>query len=157
LGRLEITGIAGDLFTGSTGSLTNSQQSGNLGGGVLKRFTVAFNYAARRMYLTPNAALLESEPFDRSGLWLLEDGAMLTVADVAEGSAAESACIRNGDRVVELGGEGVVTCTLAEWRRRLRELPVGTSLSIRLLRDGKTIAATLTLADRIPSKWKDVS
>jgi hypothetical protein len=157
LGRLDITGIAGDLFTGSTGALTNSQQSGNLGGGVLKRFTVAFNYAARRMYLTPNAAFLESDPFDRSGLWLLEDGAMLNIADVAEGSAAESAGIRRSDRVVELGGEGIATRTLAEWRRRLCELPVNTNLSIRLLRDGKTINATLILADRIPSQWKAVN
>jgi Aspartyl protease/PDZ domain len=156
LGNLDIIGIAGDLFTGETGALANSQQAGNLGGGVLKRFTVAFNYSAKRMYIAPNAVFGRSESFDRSGLWLLKDGAEFNVADVSEGSAAEHADIRRNDRISALGGENTGTRTLDEWRQLLRELPVGTALSIRLLREGERMNTELILTDRIPAQWQEV-
>jgi predicted aspartyl protease len=156
LGELVITNIAGDLFTGTKGALTNPDQAGNLGGGVLKHFTVTFNYVTKRIYLAPNAAFGKPDVFDRSGLWLLLDGETLRVVDVAKGSAAERADIHENDHVIAIGDEGVATRTLSEWRQRLRELPVGTDLAIRLLRAGKTIDAQLVLADRIPSKWNAV-
>lgn len=154
LGKLDITGIAGDLFTGSKGALTNPDHAGNLGGGVLKRFTVAFDYAARRMYLAPNAAFDRSDAFDRSGLWLIQDVDTLKVVDVAKDSAAERVGIAENDRVTVIGDEAITTHTLAEWRQRLRELPVGAGLEMRLLRDGTAFGVKLVLADRIPSKWR---
>ncbi len=53
----DIAGIAGDLYTGDKGSFANPDLAGNLGGGVLRRFTVAFDYANKKMYLAPNAEL----------------------------------------------------------------------------------------------------
>ncbi len=88
LGDRDIGGIAGDLYTGDKGSFANPDISGNLGGGVLRRFTVAFDYANKKMYLTPNADFAKPDPFDRSGLFLLGDGDALLVADVAPESAA---------------------------------------------------------------------
>ena len=55
LGDREINGVVGDLYTGDKGAFANPDMSGNLGGGVLRRFTVAFDYGAKRMYLAPNA------------------------------------------------------------------------------------------------------
>jgi hypothetical protein len=153
LGGLEIGDIAGDLFTGTQGALTNPDHAGNLGGGVLKRFTVAFDYAARRMYLAPNANFATCDAFDRSGLWLIEDGEALNVVDVAQGSAAMHADIRENDRLVAIGNEKIATRTLADWRRILRERPVGTELAVRLLREDSAINVNLVLADRIPSSW----
>src|SRR5262245_2168348 len=40
--------------------------SGNLGGGA-RRFTVTFDYNAKKMYLVPNQDLARPDPFDRSG------------------------------------------------------------------------------------------
>jgi hypothetical protein len=155
LGNLAIMGIAGDLFTGTQGALTNPDIAGNLGGGVLKRFTITFDYAARRMYLVPNAAFGKADTFDRSGLWLIENDGALKVTDVAPDSAGARAGIRDNDRLIAFDEEDIATRPLSEWRQRLRERPAGTAIAVRLVRDGTTIDAKLVLADRIPSTWEE--
>ena len=151
LGNLEIHDVAGDLYTGDKGAFASPDMSGNIGGGVLKRFTVAFDYAARRMYLAPNAAFAAADLFDRSGLWLLGDGDALEVSDVAATSAALQARLQAGDRITAIDGEHIVKRSLGEWRQRLRELPAGTKLAIDYRRDGKPGSTELVLADRIPA------
>ncbi|WP_114693274.1 aspartyl protease family protein [Mizugakiibacter sediminis] len=150
LGGIDVPGIAADIFTGTKGSFANPDLDANLGGGVLKRFTVAFDYAQRRMYLAPNADFARPDLYDRSGLWLLGDGAALRVGAVAPQSAAARAGLRADDRLLAIDGVAVATRTLAAWRQRLRELPAGTRLAVRYARDGRAAELTLTLADQIP-------
>ncbi|MGI8481632.1 MAG: PDZ domain-containing protein [Chthoniobacterales bacterium] len=150
LGGFDIVGIAGDLFTSDKGGFTNPNQAGNLGGGVLHRFAVAFDYANKKMYLVPNADFGKADAFDRSGLWLLADGDALKVSSVAKDSAAERAGMHENDRIISIGEQAVKERTLAEWRQRLRELPAGTKLEIRFERESKPRSAELVLADRIP-------
>lgn len=149
LGELSIEGVAGDLYTGNKGAFASPDLSGNIGGGLLKRFTVAFDYAAKRMYLAPNAAFAQADPFDRSGLWLVGEGDVLQVADVAGESAAARAGLRVDDRITAIGGDKVPARGLPEWRQRLRELPAGTKLAIDYRRAGKDARTDLVLADRI--------
>ena len=153
LGDREIRGIAGDLYTGDKGSFANPDLAGNLGGGVLRRFTVAFDYANKKMYLAPNADFGKPDPFDRSGLFLLGDGEALLIADVAPESAAARAGLHAQDRVIALDGKKVGTSSLVEWRTKLRELPAGTRVKVEAQRDGKDETAELVLADRIPAAW----
>jgi hypothetical protein len=153
LGDHAVVGSAGDFYTGDKGSFSNPDLSANLGGGVLRRFTVAFDYSARRMYLAPNADFGKPDAFDRSGLFLLGDGDAFKVVDVAQDSAAARIGMKNNDRVVAIGGEKVSTRSLAEWRARLRELPVGTRVKVDFQRDGKSQTLELVLADRIPEKF----
>lgn len=152
LGDLRIDGIAADLFAGDKGSFANPDIGGNMGGGVLRRFTVAFDYVNRRMYLKPNAQFAEFDHFDRSGLWLLGDGDALNVADVAAGSAGELAGLRAGDRITTIGGKAVPTHPLPYWRRFLAESAAGTALAVGFTRDGAHQDTRLVLADRIPAK-----
>ncbi len=156
LGGFAISGIAGDLYTGDKGAFASPDAAGNLGGGVLNRFTVAFDYAARRMYLAPNANFHAADPFDRSGLWLLGDGDALEVVDVAIDSAAARAGLRVGDRIRSIGAQPITQRPLAEWRRHLRELPVGTQLAIGFLRDAEPARVELVLADRIPATSPEI-
>ena len=153
LGDLGIQGIAGELFTGDKGSFANPDLAGNLGGGALNRFTVAFDYANKKMYLAPNAHFGRADTFDRSGLWLLADGDALRVADVAAGSAAALAGLRNGDRILAIGDADIARFNLSAWRVRLRDLPAGYTLDVRFRRDGAEQSATLRLADRIPASY----
>jgi len=153
LGELAIDGIAGELFTGNKGAFANPDLGGNLGGGVLRRFTVAFDYQARKMYLTPNAEYGKPDAFDRSGLWLLADGDALKVADVAAGSAAAKAGVRSGDRISAFSGEAVRTRALADWRVLLRELSPGQDVTLDIERAGKRISLHMTMANRIPPQF----
>ena len=151
LGDSDIAGVAGDLYTGDKGSFANPDLSGNLGGGVLRRFTVAFDYSAKRMYLAPNANFAKPDAFDRSGLFLLGDGDALVIADVAPDSAAARAGLQAKDRVTAIGGEVADSQSLTAWRAKLRELPVGTRLKIEATREGKQQSVEVVLADRIPA------
>jgi hypothetical protein len=151
LGDQEIRGIAGDLYVGDKGAFSNPDMSGNLGGGVLRRFTVAFDYGAKRMYLAPNADFAKADSFDRSGLFLLGDGDALLVADVAPQSAAERAGLEAKDRIVAIDGAPANGAALIAVRAKLRESPAGTKLKVDRVRDGNQASVELVLADRIPA------
>jgi len=149
IGEATITGVAGDLYTGDKGAFADPDLSGNLGGGVLHRFTVAFDYAAKRMYLAPNADFAKADTFDRSGLFLLGDGDALSIADVAPESAAARAGLQAKDRITAIGGEKVTWKSLLDWRAKFRAMPVGTKVKVERERGGKRETVELVLADRI--------
>jgi hypothetical protein len=52
----------------SHGAFADRYTGGNIGGGVLKRFTVTFDYGRKLMILEPNADYAAAEPYDRSGM-----------------------------------------------------------------------------------------
>ena len=159
LGALDIGGfslpdVAASLYTGDKGAFASPDVDANLGGRVLGRFTVAFDYAAKRMYLAPNANYAEPFRSDRSGLALLRDGAALKVFDVAAHSPALAAGMAAGDRIVRIGDEPVAARSLSQWRERLSAEPAGTRIAIAYERGGKAHSATLVLADLIPVKYE---
>jgi hypothetical protein len=148
LGEVAIRDIAGDFYLGDKGVFASPDLSGNLGGGVLRRFTVAFDYDSRRMYLVPNRHFAEPDAFDRSGMWLFRDGGALKVMDIARGGPAEKAGLKTDDRIERIDGDLVSSRPLGEWRARLRELPAGTRLALRLA--GGKRSVELVLDDAIP-------
>lgn len=150
LGDVTVPDVAMDLFTGDKGADANPDLSGNLGAGVLKRFTVSFDYDARKMYLVPNGDFAKPDLFDRSGMWLMADGDALKVVAVTAGGPADKAGLHEGDRIAKVGGEPIAHRPLPEWRARLRELPAGKHVAVMLsgVRSPKTV--DLVLADLIP-------
>lgn len=153
LGDQKIPGIAGDLYIGDKGSFANPDVAGNLGGGVFRRFTMAFDYANKRLYFAPNANFAEPDAFDRSGFFLLGADDALVVADVAAESAGAKAGFVANDRIVAIDGAAVNQKSLVEWRAKLRELPAGTKLKVDRVRGGKKETVALVLADRIPASF----
>ncbi len=153
LGDVTINDVAGDLFTGDKGAFANPDLSGNLGGGVLRRFTVSFDYDAMRMYLAPNPDFAKADPFDRSGMWMVLDGDALKVVGVASDGPAAKAGVAANDRVMSIDGELVAKRTLSDWRRRLADLAVGkhVSLSIGAGGSGNARKVDVVLADAIPA------
>jgi predicted aspartyl protease len=151
IGDLAIRDIAADLNMSNKGAFANPDLSANLGGGVLKRFRVSFDYDARKMYLVPNADFAKPDSFDRSGMWVLGDGDALKIAALAPGAAAEKAGLKVGDRIVALGGEATKTRTIGEWRVRLCEQAAGTHVALRVASEGSERKVDLVLADAIPA------
>ncbi|WP_440224838.1 PDZ domain-containing protein [Dokdonella sp. MW10] len=152
LGDLAIGGIAGDLYTGDKGAFATPDISGNLGGGVFKRFTLAFDYAKRTVHFAPNALFGQADAYDRSGLFLLGEGDALRIADVTAHSAGAKAGLRVDDRILSIDGEKIAPRTLDAWRTLLRETPAGTRLKIEVVRAGAVTMRELVLADRIPAR-----
>jgi len=155
LGPVEVEHIAAGLSEAKAGSISDPNYDGNVGGALLKRFVVTFDYARQVMYLkriqpTPP----DVGTFDRSGLWInaqvgaVENGGY-AVTDVAQGSAGAAAGIAVGDVIIAIDGKPALADRLADTRRMLRDLSAGTKVALSLRRGGQTRAVTLILRDQI--------
>jgi predicted aspartyl protease len=159
LGKLEIGGfelpqVAASLYTGDKGAFASPDNDANLGGRVLGRFTVAFDYVNKKMYLAPNARFGAPFPHDRSGLMLLRDGDALKAFDVLAKGPAAAAGLKPGDRILQLDGKPVAARSLSDWRDWLAVTPAGTRVEVGYQREGKPGTATLVLKDLVPVEAK---
>jgi hypothetical protein len=105
----------------------------NLGGEILKKFTVTFDYAHRISYWQPNADFGSAIPADESGLWLNPSAnGTLSIEDVMPGSPAADAGLRVGDRVDTVDGRPAAQVDLPDLRSRLEADPPGTSVEFTI-------------------------
>jgi C-terminal processing protease CtpA/Prc len=88
-----------------------------IGGELLQRFKVIFDYAHKRMILEPNAGLAEPFEYDMSGIRLRaegEDFKTLKVRRVVENSPATEAGLREGDLISAIDGKPTVELSLSQ-------------------------------------------
>jgi predicted aspartyl protease len=96
---------------------------GNIGGGILRRFKVTFDYARRQLILERGPAFAEPFEWDMSGLRLATAAPEfrdVRVAGILESSPAFEAGIRSGDVVESVDGKAAAGMDLPELRARLR-------------------------------------
>ena len=89
---------------------------GNLGGSVLKRFRVIFDYANGKLYLKKNRLFRAKFEYNMSGMELAATGPLLTdliVSRVIKDSPAARAGVREGDVIVSVNGKYPPELTLA--------------------------------------------
>ena len=89
IGAAVVRDVVGDLFTGDKGAFADPDAAGNVGGGLLHRYVVTFDYAGKVMYLEGGSD--EHEVYDRSGLFVVRDGDALRVISAAPHSPAQAA------------------------------------------------------------------
>jgi hypothetical protein len=83
-------------------------KDGNLGEEILKRFTVTFDYAGKRMALEKGKGFDEAFEHEMLGCSLeWEDDGSVTVHDVMPNTPAASAGFADGDHVLSIDGRGV--------------------------------------------------
>jgi S1-C subfamily serine protease len=96
------------------------------------------------MTLTPNADFSMRDQWDRSGIFLVNDGSV-TIIDVRPGTPAATLGLKKGDVIVSLNGSQ--NPTLRDVRSSLRAAP-GTVVRLVIKgQDGNTHNVDLTLAD----------
>jgi predicted aspartyl protease len=150
LGALEVKAPVLELSSAALGNAGDRYISGNVGGGILKRFTVTFDYAGSALYLAPNAELAAFDPFDRSGMWINLDGEDLIVDDLMSNGPAARAQVQEHDRIVSVDGVPATQLSLLDLRAKLRDLPKGYRVRMTLRRDSKVVYATIVLDDLVP-------
>jgi hypothetical protein len=122
----------------------------NIGGGLLKRFVVTFDYDHQLMYLKPIAGKVDDlDTFDRSGMWLNVADKGFGIVNVGDGTPAAKAGIAAGDIIVAVDGKAASSLHLYDLRRRLRNDPPGTQVALTVERQGKPRKVTLVLRDLI--------
>jgi predicted aspartyl protease len=149
LGGVEIKSAVAELSLQKKGAFSDEYLAGNVGAGVLKRFTLVFDYGHQKMIFEPNDSYGSPDVFDRSGSWINRDGKAFEVVDVIAGGPAARAGLKAGDRVVAVDGKAAAGMTLPELRARFRTEPAGTHIRLTVQSGGKSQDLTLELADLV--------
>jgi len=118
--------------------------AGVIGGGMLRRFTVIFDYPRQLIYLEGNIHIREDEQEDKSGLTIIAKGSALRtfeVIAVQPGSPGHSAGFQKGDIIEGIDEDAAVDMTLDSIRRLFRV--VGQQYKIQITRNGQSKQVTL--------------
>jgi hypothetical protein len=122
----------------------------NVGGGVLKRFVVTFDYDHSTMYLKPiEGRIADLDTFDKSGMWINEAAEGFRVIEVTKGGPAEAAGIQKDDLITAIDGKAASGFKLPDLRERWRTEKSGTAMKLRIKRGGETKTLSVTLRDMI--------
>lgn len=125
-----------DAFVQATRN--RSDHHGNIGGSVLKRFRVIFDYANEMMYLRKNRYFRQEFDYNMSGMELITVGPLLEtflVSKVIKGSPAHEAGIQEGDMVVSVNGLRFPELNLGLFSTLMSRRP-GKRVRLRIYRNG---------------------
>ena len=152
IGGAHVHDVVGDLSTDRAGAFASAEAAGNLGGTVLSRFAVTFDYRARRMYLEPAAGDVPRDIYDRAGMRLGRDGDALAILGVTPGGPAERAGLTSGDRILAIDGAPVASRRLGDWRKRLGQGEVGAHHTLAIVSGASASRrdVTIVLAELVP-------
>jgi PDZ domain len=149
IGTIEVKSPVGLIELGERGASAATQTAGNLGSGLLKRFTLTLDYPNQVLYLEPNANFAKPDEFDRSGLWVMIDAdGTCEVKDVVKDGPGAKAGLQAGDRILAINGAKLSSTQIAELRDKLKQ-PAGTKVRLQVQGKEGERDVTLTLADLI--------
>ena len=150
LGGVEVQNIVADINDQKAGAFAGSEYSGNVGGGILKRFVVTFDYHNKVMYLKPVAGpVADLDSYDRAGMWINEAPEGFKVVAVTAQAPADAAGLKEGDTISAVDGKPAKEIKLYDLRQRLRTDAPGTAVRFTVKRGGKTRQIKVTLKDLI--------
>lgn len=129
----------------------NVFRNGALGGEILSRFVVIFNFPAEKVYLKKNSAFKKNFYYNLSGITLKAKGSQLTtfeVTEVREKSPSQQSGIRPGDIILTLNGVPAGNFDLNMMNGLLNSKP-GKRIRLELMRNGEKYRADIELTDPI--------
>ena len=118
-GPLTLRGIVADFSVQQRGAFASERTAANVGGGLLRRFTLAFDLPHGRVGLRPNDEFDAPDAIDRSGLFLIARDNAIAVLDVRPRTPADRAGIVPGDRILGAEGQAFAPETLPALRALL--------------------------------------
>jgi hypothetical protein len=149
IGPVEIKHPVIDFVMDSAGAAAATHTAGNIGGDILKRFTLTLDYDHQILWLQPNGLADQPEVFDRSGLWLGRDKeGGIAIRDVTPGSAAVKAGLAIGEVITAVDGRATGEVELFDLRESFKQ-PAGTSISLTVSGPSGSRTVTLVLADQV--------
>jgi hypothetical protein len=146
LGAVEISQPVTSLAGDSAGVMSgNGEWVGNIGGDILRRFTVYLDYPHKRIILEPHSATTEPFEADMSGLALVMNDSLTaaTIDYVVPGMPAAAAGLAQGDTLVSIDGQPADAAAIRDLRKRFRR--DGERIVLTVRRAGEVKTATLVL------------
>jgi hypothetical protein len=126
-------------------------RNGSIGGEILSRFTVIFDFPNEKVYLKKNVDFRKAFHFNLSGLTIKAVGPFLNayeIVDVRKESAGERAGVLPGDIILKINGESSSQMKLSDVINYFNYRP-GKRVSLELNRDGKILKKDFKLKDQI--------
>ncbi|HEY1868919.1 MAG TPA: aspartyl protease family protein [Candidatus Cybelea sp.] len=149
IGDLTLTDLVADYSVQKAGALSAPFVGANIGGNLLRRFTVTFDYYNATMTLVPNAAFNEPDAYERSGLFLVKRAGSVLVIDARPGTPAADAGIARGDVIVAVNGTPASTMMLGDIRGLFAQ-PAGSVVTLTLAdKSGAQRTVKVTLRDYV--------
>ena len=124
----------------------DSQIAGEIGGGMLRRFTVTLDYASNLAYFDGNSEIHADDHEDMSGISVAAAGPglrTLEVVQVRPGSPGAEAGIQKGDVMEGVDDEPAADISVTAVRELFRN--VGHKYKLLINRDGKTMTINVTM------------
>src|SRR5216683_2894324 len=149
LGSIVVKDPVTEFSLQSKGAFIDPYVAGNVGGGVLKRFNITFDYGHQRLIFEPNANYGKRDVFDRSGMWINSSAEGFEVLDVFANGPAAAAGLRVGDKIVAVDGNPWRQVPLPALRERFKTDPPGTKVRLTVRSREQTREAVLVLKDLV--------
>ena len=100
LGPYRFRNVPVYIFDDENNVTSYPYMGGLIGNDILRRFNVILNYARSDIHLTPNKHYGEAFDYSYSGIELYLVEGLIIIGDVAKGSPAEAAGVKEGDEVI---------------------------------------------------------
>lgn len=129
--------------------IASEQRHGSIGGEILRRFTVTFDYYNSRIIMRPNSSIKEKFYYNMSGLEIINPIPgipVFTVNNVIENSPAWEAGIRKSDQIISLNHRNSNDLTLNDINLAMRQKE-NKRIRMTLLRDGEKISTQFYLTE----------
>jgi hypothetical protein len=128
-----------------------TKRNGAIGGEMLSRFTVIFNFPEEEIYLKKNSSFKRRFHYNLSGLTVKAKGSRLNVFEITEvrqKSVAERAGVMEGDLIVSINGIHSRTLDLNTINGFFNNKP-GKKISLVVDRKGQQLKFAFALTDQI--------
>lgn len=126
-------------------------RNGAIGGEILSRFKVTFNFPDEEVYLKKNSAFKRHFNYDMSGLTVKAKGARLRnyeITNIRNGSPGDNAGLKVGDLIVAVNGTPVYNLDLNHVNGFFNSKP-GRRVSVEVERDGVRTKFEFRLVNQI--------
>jgi membrane-associated protease RseP (regulator of RpoE activity) len=128
-----------------------TSRNGAIGGEVLSRFSVIFDFPSETLYLKKNPSFKKDFHYNLSGMTVKAKGVRLNVFEITEvrsQSSAEKAGLRPGDVILSLNGLSNSILDLNSVNALLNAKP-GKKITLQIDRNGKKLKISFRLQDII--------
>jgi hypothetical protein len=138
-------------YRDSVGSKNFTPRNGSVGGDLLSRFTVIFNFPGEMMYIKKNASFKKKFYYSLSGITLRAKGPKLReyeISDVRTNTTAAAAGLKVGDVIVSVNGVRVSDYELSYVNNFFNSKP-GRKIKVEILRNGEKMKKEFILENQI--------
>ena len=129
--------------------IVSEHRNGSIGGEILRRFTVTFDYYNKRIILRPNSNINDNFYYNMSGIELINPVPgvpVYTISNIIENSPAWEAGLRKNDQVISINNRNHKDLSLNDINLMLRQKE-DKKIKMVVLRNGQKVSALFHLQE----------